>query len=161
MKAWQQALAVIYSSLFFLGPSLFALWMLSTSTVAPGTVRMYLLSMCLGAAMATIHSLASLSAHAGRGDLQASWFLFYFCRPFMGAGMALVTCLILVSGIGGFVVDPVQKETTLLAWSALAGLYSQPALDKLRDLFATLFGNRKAPIKEATTGKSSEESSQE
>lgn len=83
-----------------------------------------------------IHGLASLSIHLGNGTLHLRWTMFYLARPVIGAGMAVVTFLVLSSGIGGF---KVEADLPLLAWAALAGLYSQPALDKLRDVFSTIF----------------------
>jgi hypothetical protein len=115
--------------------------------VLTGDGRSMLLAMLIGMAMGAVHSLASISAHAGKHDLGASWRTFYVCRPFIGGGMALVTCLILVGGLGGFSVTdvPVKRELVLLAWAALAGLYSQPALEKIKELFATIFAiTRKA-----------------
>jgi len=88
----------------------------------------------LGAAMGSVHGLASISAHAGKRNLEASWFTFYLARPITGAGMSLITMLVLKGSIGGFEVN---DEKALLAWAALAGLYSQPALDKLKEVFAT------------------------
>lgn len=108
--------------------------------VAPETSSpwhtMMAMTALVGAMAGTIHGLASLVAHAGSGDLHASWTAFYLARPFVGGAMAVVTYLVLKSGIGGF---DVKNDVTLLAWAALAGLYSQPALDKLKELFHTLF----------------------
>ena len=50
--------------------------------------------------------------------------------------MALMTYLVLASGVMGF---KAENELVVLAWSALAGLYSQPALDKLKEVFETIF----------------------
>lgn len=114
-----------------------------------------LLALCalLGAAMGSVHSLASIAVHAGKGNLGAPWVIFYLCRPFTGLGIALVTCLALMSGVGGFKVDYATDPRPLLTWSALAGLYSQPALDKLRELFDTLFRTRKQDEEEAKAAK--------
>jgi len=98
--------------------------------------RMVLLTSLAGSAGGTLHGLASLSVHVGRRTFDRQWSLFYVARPFLGAGMAVFTWLVLSSGIGGFTIT---NDLGLLAWSAIAGLYSQPALDKLRDVFATLF----------------------
>ena len=102
----------------------------------------------LGTAMGAVHNLASLSWHAGRQDLCEPWLVFYLCRPFTGAGIALITAVILMSGVAGFSIDFRSQDNSgmlsLMAWSALAGLYSQPALDKLSELFETLFGNKQA-----------------
>lgn len=111
--------------------------------------RLLVLCALLGAAMGSVHSLASIAVHAGKGNLGAPWVIFYLCRPFTGLGIALVTCLALMSGVGGFQVNYKDDPRPLLTWSALAGLYSQPALDKLRELFDTLFRTRKQDEEEA------------
>jgi hypothetical protein len=110
-------------------------WTTASSEKTPLSTMIWLTSL-LGAGGGTIHGLASLSVHVGRATFHPNWTLFYLARPFVGAGMALITYLVLSSGIGGFVAE---KELVLFAWAALAGLYSQPALDKLRDLFVSLF----------------------
>jgi hypothetical protein len=96
----------------------------------------------VGALAGTIHGLSSLVWHAGKSDLHLSWTAFYVARPFVGGAMAVVTYLVLTSGIGGF---DVRSDVTLLAWAALAGLYSQPSLDKLKELFNTLFRTGSQP----------------
>jgi len=89
----------------------------------------------VGSSMGALHALASLGVRAGNRNLNASWTTFYFVRPLTGAGVAVMTYLVLASGIGGF---EVTKPMALLAWAALAGLYSEQALTKLRDVFLTL-----------------------
>ena len=92
--------------------------------------------MCLGALGGCIHGLASLVSHRGQKSLCTPWRAFYLGRPFMGAAMAVMTYLVLVSGVMGFKAD---DELVVLAWSALAGVYSQPALDKLKEVFEAIF----------------------
>ena len=129
--------------------------------------RTLILACLLGASAGCIHSLASISLHAGKSELTSPWIPFYLCRPFVGAGMALVTSLVLVSGLGGF---KVTDEVAIIAWASLAGLYSQPALDKLRDVFSSLFATREqlqeqaakysAPASATTEAEAAEEGEQ-
>jgi hypothetical protein len=146
MTLAHRRLVTVYS-LFSVAACGFLLLLLSANpgSLALGiTARSILLGVLLGAAMGAVHGLASIAVHAGNGDLGEDWVLFYICRPFTGAGVALVTCLLLVSGVGGFSLpdDLDRRKFVLLAWSALAGLFSQQALSKLRDLFASLFSSR-------------------
>jgi hypothetical protein len=103
-----------------------------------------------GAATGALHSLASLGTRAGNQTLYASWVVYYLARPFTGAGVAIVTYLLLVSGIGGFTVTGSVPQ---LGWAALAGLYSEQALIKFRDVFRVLMqspddsGNKPGPPK--------------
>lgn len=102
----------------------------------------------LGAIGGSIHGLASVTEHQGNQDLKPQWAGFYVARPFLGAGMALATCLILASGVGGF---QVEERLPLMAWSLLAGLYSQAALDKLKEIFDTIFRTEKKPGGQASS----------
>jgi hypothetical protein len=93
----------------------------------------------LGAIGGAVHNLASISAHAGKGDLSSNWLMFYFCRPFIGCGVAVVTFFVLTSEIAGFSLTIADDELTLLGWAALAGLFAQPALDWLKGVLKSVF----------------------
>ena len=93
----------------------------------------------MGALSGSIHGIASLNAHAGKGDLDSKWTSFYVGRPFVGAAMAVVTALVLKGGLEEF---DAKNDMALMSWAALAGLYSQPALEKLKEFFDTLFRTR-------------------
>lgn len=154
MSRSQKILVVTYSVVGLVIPVAYFIQnygeVISTVTGQPvDEDRLLVLCALLGAAMGSVHSLASIAVHAGKGNLGAPWVIFYLCRPFTGLGIALVTCLALMSGVGGFQVDYKTDPRPLLTWSALAGLYSQPALDKLRELFDTLFRTRKQDEEEA------------
>ena len=132
-------LLLAYNIAFLVGP-IVSLARASIATDQPiAWPRMALFTGLLGVAGGAVHGLASLSWHVGKATFDPVWTMFYIARPFIGAGMALVTYLVLKGGIGGF---NVQSDLALLAWATLAGLYSQPALDKLRDIFATIFGTK-------------------
>lgn len=87
----------------------------------------------------TLHGLASLEKHVGRGDLLANWWIFYVARPFTGAAMAVCVILLLGSGMLGIKVEAANGGFVVLGWSVLAGLFSTPALAKLRDMFNVVF----------------------
>jgi hypothetical protein len=142
------ALLLVYTLPFLVGPIVtLARATIETDQPFPWC-RMVLFTGLLGAAGGAVHGLASLSSHVGRGTFDASWTIFYIARPFVGAGMALITYLVLKSGIGGF---NVESDLALLAWGTLAGLYSQPALDKLKEIFATIFRTEARPDSETST----------
>jgi len=151
MPATQVALSIVYSCAILLG----AFWWLRQ--VGPGLNFKEPLNQqalgavgSLGAAMGAVHSLASLGQHAGKGTLTQGWLTFYLTRPFTGAGVAIITMLVLKGGLGGFVV---RENVAILAWAALAGLYSQPALDKLKELFATIFKTNDKAAAKAESGR--------
>jgi hypothetical protein len=141
MSRGQKSLVVSYSILCFVLPSIAVMRMYPGAQIPQGPARAMFFAGLLGIALGAVHSLASISMHAGKRDLSAPWMIFYLSRPFTGGGVALVTCLVLMSGIGGFSVDPAthEGELILLAWAALAGLYSEPALNKLKELFTSIF----------------------
>lgn len=97
------------------------------------------LTLLAGVVGGALHGLASMSFHAGRGAMYRSWWMFYVSRPFVGGGLAAVVYLVLRSGLAGFQVQPPAGFHTLLAWGALAGLFSTPAMRKLRDVFDAVF----------------------
>lgn len=152
MTRQQRFVVVAYSILFLILPAATFIQFLDSSTKR-SDADLLLLTALLGAAMGSVHSLASIAIHAGKGDLGSSWVIFYLCRPFTGVGIALVTCLVLMSGVGGFQVNYQENPLPLLAWASLAGLYSQPALDKLRELFDTLFRTRSTDDGDNSSGK--------
>ena len=103
------------------------------------------LTVLAGIVGGALHGLASMSFHAGRGEMHRSWWMFYVSRPFVGGGLAAVVYLVLRSGLAGFQVQPPAGFHTLLAWGALAGLFSTPAMRKLRDVFDAVFRSSSAP----------------
>ena len=130
-----------YNVVCLIGPIYWFINGYDASTEIP-SVKMVLFSSLLGASGGAIHGLASVAWHTGKGTYDSKWTMFYLAQPFLGAGIAITIVLVLQSGIGGF---NVQNNLALLAWAALAGLFSQPALDKLRDLFAAIFKTEPKP----------------
>lgn len=106
-----------------------------------------------GALGGVLHGLASLEVHSGRRQLHLSWWVFYVARPVVGAAMATCVFLILVGGIAGVTWDP-QKPWVAIAWAAMAGLFSSPALRKLRDIFEAAFTASQRSKTEASERKS-------
>ena len=129
---------VIYNVVFLVGPVIVVGHEMSDTalTVEPPVGQVVWWAAVMGALGGCVHGLSSLGVHAGDGSLERPWLTFYLARPFLGAGMGVATALVLVSGLAGFAV---KGGVTLLAWAALAGLFSQPALDKLKEIFDTLF----------------------
>ncbi|HZI10542.1 MAG TPA: hypothetical protein VE153_09090 [Myxococcus sp.] len=92
-----------------------------------------------------LHGLASLVHHSGQGRLHTSWWLFYVSRPFVGGGLGAFIYLILRSGVAGVQIQPNTAAYSLLVWASLAGLFSSPAMRKLRDVFDTVFKTEERP----------------
>lgn len=81
----------------------------------------------------TIHSLRSLYWYVGNRTLRWSWVPMYILLPFSGAAVATVFYLIIR---GGFLSTTPDRESSLvvIAVAALAGLFSQEAVLKLKDI---------------------------
>ncbi|HEU4421412.1 MAG TPA: IPT/TIG domain-containing protein [Pilimelia sp.] len=86
-----------------------------------------------------IHSLRSLYWYVGNRNLRYSWLLMYFTLPLVGALMALVTYVVLRGGLTTAVVGPEGVNPFgVAAVSALVGLFSREATEKLRIIFETV-----------------------
>lgn len=87
-----------------------------------------------------LHGVSSLAMHTARRSFISSWWLFYVTRPLVGSVTGLFMYLVLSGGVAGFVVAPGRQGVdALLAWSALAGLFSTVATQKLKDVLNALF----------------------
>lgn len=97
-----------------------------------------------GALGAVIQGLSSVAIHVGKGEFKAVWILFYISRPFVGAGVALVFYFVMQGGISAGAV-PVASENIIgpSAVALLVGLFSGEAMEKLRDVAASLFKGNK------------------
>ena len=86
-----------------------------------------------------MHGLASMSAHLGLARLTSNWWLYYIARPLVGGGLALCIHVVLRGGLGGLALDEGPKgEFAAMGWAALSGLFSAPAMKKLRDIFEAI-----------------------
>jgi hypothetical protein len=107
-------------------------------------LRVVLLVLCGGALGGLVHALRSFAAFTGNRQLAAEWLYWYLTRPFTGAIVALVLYLMIR---GGLVTGPIQGETSIsvvgfTGAAALAGLFSDQAMEKLKEVFGTLFSTQ-------------------
>lgn len=93
-----------------------------------------------GALGSAIHMLTSFADFVGNRRLFKSWIAWYLLRPVIGAGLAV---LIYIALRGGFFSGNLQSGEVnpygVAALGGLAGLFSQQAADKLKEVFETLF----------------------
>jgi hypothetical protein len=104
-------------------------------------VRLILLVLFTGALGACMSAFHSLATYLGERKLVESWFTFYLVRPLLGAGIGLIFYLVIR---GGFLSGSNFDATTVnpfgvTAVAALVGMFCDPALQKLREVFLTLF----------------------
>ena len=111
--------------------------------------RLFFTVMASGALGSLIHSITSFVDYVGNRRLGRSWIWFLVLRLPVGVALALLFYLVLRGGLivptlpGG---ENAGKDTShfinpygIAAISALAGLFSKQATDKLREIFDTLF----------------------
>lgn len=93
-----------------------------------------------GALGGMVHIVKSLSWYVGNRMLRWSWVPFYLLKPVLGAAMATVLYFIIRAGF--FSPSASTSQTSpygFAAVSALAGLFSDQAVEKLRKVAAELF----------------------
>lgn len=109
--------------------------------------RLLLLVLLAGALGSSIHAATSFSVYKGLDKFNVRWMSWYLMRAPVGAGLAVIITLLIQGGI--FSPQNVEKANpfTTLGLAALVGLFSRQALDKLSDVFDTMF----APSKEKSS----------
>lgn len=109
--------------------------------VLPLDVRLFLIAAVAGALGAYVHLATSFADYAGNEKLTASWICWYVFRPFIGMALAEIVYLAIRGGFfntGGATSANVSPYG-VAAITALTGLFSKQATDKLREVFETLF----------------------
>ena len=101
--------------------------------------RLLLIVIVVGALGSLIHVLRSFYWYVGNRSLRSSWLLMYFLLPFNGAGLALLFFLIVR---GGLSTQTPPTQSTLDGYAALAalvGMFSQQAMNKLKQIAESFF----------------------
>jgi hypothetical protein len=104
------------------------------------SMRLLVLVLLAGALGALLHALTSFADFVGNRRFIGSWVWWYVLRPFVGAALALIVYFAVRAGFlsvsaGGQAINTFG----IVAISALAGLFSKQATDKLDEVFTTLF----------------------
>jgi hypothetical protein len=107
----------------------------------------------LGALGGTLHAVSSFATYVGNRALVRSWLWWYLLRAPIGSMVAVTLYFVIVGGL----LAPGAEERAfnpygLAALSALAGLMSETATMKLREVFEALFrprDSRKDPSRDA------------
>jgi hypothetical protein len=93
-----------------------------------------------GALGAVVHSLRSLVIYIGNRELRWSWIPFYVVRPVLGAALATLLYVVLRAGL--FSPSSSSRQASpygFAAVAALAGLFSDQAIEKLKKVAEELF----------------------
>jgi hypothetical protein len=98
-----------------------------------------------------IHLATSLSMFVGNRALRRSWILYYLLMPLQSAALAPIVYLLLTAAVlapsasaGAGATRAAINVTSIYAFSALTGLFAKQAIEKLADVFATIFTSVKA-----------------
>lgn len=123
----------------------FLIWTFSISDkVRADEVRMLLIVAMAGALGGLMHALRSVYWYVGHQTLVRRWVPMYILLPFVGAILGIVFYLVIR---GGFFSPQATAEQTspfgFAALAALAGMFSEQAVLKLKQVFETLL--TKAP----------------
>jgi hypothetical protein len=93
-----------------------------------------------GVVGAMLHGLRSLSAYVGERYLFRSWIPYYVLLPLVGALIATIVYLVLRAGLLPGATESSQPNPYgIAAISALVGMFSAQAAEKLKAVFETLF----------------------
>jgi len=114
----------------------------------------------LGALGGSLHLVSSLVMFIGNRQLKRSWLPYYLAMPFTGAGLAPSVYMLLRVGL----INPSGTATggtglsglnfiAIYAFAVLTGLFSRVALDKLGEIFGTIFKTQAPPSKDPLASK--------
>jgi len=99
-----------------------------------------LLVLIMGVMGGTLYGMLGFCLHLAMNDFKPQWNCWYFFRPLLGAGLAL---LVFLAIRGGFLTLS-NQATVLNPWSTaalagLCGMFSEQASKMLSEIFKTLF----------------------
>jgi hypothetical protein len=122
------------SSIAFLG------WHFNLSSDA----RLFVIVAIAGGLGGMVHTVRSLGWYVGNRELKWSWVPFYVLLPIIGGSLATVFYLVLRAGL--FSTSTPTTDANVYGFAALAalvGVFSEQALEKLREVFSSIL--TKAP----------------
>lgn len=103
--------------------------------------RFLIIAAAAGALGSYIHLATSFVHYAGNRNLLQSWGWWYFLRPSIGAALALVVYFVLRAGLisgSGEAATANLNPYGVASVSALAGMFSKQATEKLREVFENI-----------------------
>lgn len=122
------------------GPSELFLCPINLKKPFTADVRVLILTILSGALGASIHVFSSIGGYVGNRTFRSSWIMWYLVRMPTGALLGLFITFALHGGI------PLQDANVdganpfqICFVAGLAGMFARNALDKLEDVFETLF----------------------
>lgn len=87
-----------------------------------------------------VHIASSFTSFIGNGTFEKRWILWYCVKPFTAAGLAIIIYFVIRAGFMGYGSDASSVNLYgILALSALAGLFTDNATLKLKEVFDVIF----------------------
>jgi len=118
-------------------------WTLGTPRPIVGQL---LLALAAGALGGFLHAIQSLAAFAGARRFRARWTIWYILRAPTGGLLGLLLFAGIRAGLVTADGDVVSPHGIFVVGS-LSGLFAKRSLDKLREMFCSLIGDREAAAK--------------
>lgn len=109
------------------------------STIDLNTIYLILVALA-GFLGNMIHVATSFTTFVGNENFKKSWIIWYIVKPFTAAALAIIIYFIIRAGFLSYGSD--AKNVSLygiLSLSALAGLFTDTATLKLKEVFETMF----------------------
>jgi hypothetical protein len=100
---------------------------------------LFLIVVLAGALGAFLHVATSFSDYVGNRRLMHSWTWFYVLRPLVGAALAVLFYFAILGGLFTSQGTSALNPYGIAALSALVGLFSKQATNKLEQIFDTAF----------------------
>jgi len=111
-------------------------WRQLTLTLEQRTIILVLITGAIGS---FIHSAGSFIDFVGQRKIEKSWIWWYALNPFIGMSLAFVFYLVFKGGLLANTKAENLNIHGILTLSALAGLFTDRAKLKLREIFDALF----------------------
>lgn len=102
---------------------------------------------------AQVHTIASFAFHMARRDFSRDWIYWYILRPFQGAIVAFVVYFVFAAGLAGELTSSADTDVKAAskmaelyragAIAALVGMFSESAVEKLREIANTVLARPK------------------
>lgn len=87
-----------------------------------------------------VHIASSFTSYVGNNTFKRSWILWYFVKPFTAAGLAVIIYFIIRAGFLSYGSGAAGISLYgILSLSALAGLFTDSATLKLKEVFDVIF----------------------
>ena len=104
--------------------------------------NLFLLVSACGGLGASIHALSSFLVYIGNAKFSSNWSIWYIGRPILGGGVAIAFYFVFRAGFVGFAnVKDVGTVNLygICGISVIVGLFSKEAIEKLKEIAATVF----------------------